>query len=349
MKKFLSIFLVLIIGMSVILSGCENTKDNQSDLSSQTDLADTNINANENAQVETGTYVCEYKDYILYRNTNDNGSLYRYNVKDNSYIKLFGENAFPFLHSIKVFEEMVYFVTKTETDTSPTLYRISINGGEAERLVEHVCDDYAVTKDAIYYTGFQCPCHNGADYLLHKYTFADKKADTLVDDKKTYKQFNLKGDKIYCLVISDNYTAYGLACFDIKTETTTTINTGKVKNDFQYAVSANGGKIIYLTFNYTLYSYNIESGEFKEIIKNPNLIGLTAVASDDLMYFWTSENRVKKAYQCKNGIVSQYTAADFDNDIIEVIDGKPVFFTSSNTNSVQIEGDNRLNVVVKDS
>ena len=191
MKKFLSIFLVLIIGMSVILSGCENAKDNQSDPLSQTDPEATNITENENAQVETGTYVCEYKDYILYRNTNDNGSLYRYNVKDNSYIRLFGENAFPFLHSIKVFEEMVYFVTKTETDTTPTLYRISINGGKAERLIEHVCDDYAVTKDAIYYTGFQCPCHNGADYLLHKYTFADKKADTLVDDKRTYLQFNL--------------------------------------------------------------------------------------------------------------------------------------------------------------
>lgn len=351
MKKYILTVVVLLLTLSLLFTGCENNNVNSDDLSNASTVlnGDENTNLQENTQttlVETGTYVCEYKNYIFYRNTNDNGSLYRYNIDDDSYIKLFDENANPFLHSIKVFNEYVYFVTCTETDTAPTLYRISIDGGNAERLVENVCDDFCVTEDAIYYTGYQCPAHYGADYQLHKYTFTDKKSDILLDSR-CYQQFNLIDNKIYCLVISDDGSAYGLAYFDIETQTTVKVDTGAAKN-FQYAVSANGGETIYLNLNEILYSYNTQTQEFKEITKNFGNIAFMAAASDDLLFFRTRENQENKVYQYKNGVISEYTDRLFElNDILEVVDSKPIMMNSSNLENNKIEGDDRLNVTIE--
>lgn len=349
MKKYVFIVVAFALSISLLFTGCENNVVNNSDLSSDSTLLnnDKNNQVQETKnQVETGTYVCEYKNYIFYRNTNDNGSLYRYNVEDDTYIRVFDKNVNPFLHSIKVFDEQVYFVTRTKTDTAPTLYRVSINGGEAERLIENVCDDFCVTEDAIYYTGFQCPTHYGGDYQLHKYTFADKKADILLD-LHCYKQFNLKDDKIYCLVLNDEGSKYGLAYFDIATQTTIRIDTGKVEN-FQYAVSANDGKVIYLNFNDIIYSYDIETQEFKEITSDFGSILFMVAASDDLLFFTSRANQEKKVYQYKKGVISEHTNNQLEqNDLLEVVNNKPILMSSSNLNGNKIEGDERLNVVIE--
>lgn len=353
----------MILSLCLFFTGCENNNINNSSYgvnNTLNNIDNTNqeeLNQIENneqpetikTQIETGTYVCEYKNYIFYRNTNDNGSLYRYNVDDDTYIRLFDENAYPFLHSIKVFDEQVYFVTRTETDSSPTLYRVSVNGGEAERLVENVCDDFAVTEDAIYYTGYQCPTHYGGDYQLHKYTFTDRKSDILLD-LHCYQQFNLKDNKIYCLVINDEGSKYGLAYFDIATQTTVRIDTGEV-DDFQYAVSASGGKIIYLNMNEFLYSYNTETQEFREIKNTYGAIASMAAASDNLLYFrpWSRVNPENKVYQYNKGVISEYTKDEFyNNDRLEVVDNRPILMNSSNLNGNKIEGDERLNVVVEE-
>lgn len=350
MRKLLYIVIIFVLILCLSLTGCEN-KNIKTDNSSVALTANKSENDEaqevKKTQVETGTYVCEYKNYIFYRNTNDNGSLYRYNVDDDTYIRLFDENAYHFLHSIKVFDEQVYFVTRTETDTAPTLYRISINGGKAERLIENVCDDFCVTEDAIYYTGYQCPTHYGGDYQLHKYTFVDNKADILID-LRCYQQFNLKNDKIYCLVINDEGSKYGLAYFDIKTQTTVKIDTGVVDN-FQYAVSANNGKIIYLNMNEFLYSYNTETQEFKEITNKFGRIAFMSAASDDLLFFTAWVNQEKKVYQYDNGVISEYLDGQlYQNDLLEVVDNRPILMNSSNLNGNKIEGDDRLNVVVEE-
>ena len=362
MKKCLSIILVMILSMCLLFTGCEknNANNNSSSGSTPAVLNNTENNNQEElnqianneqqeikkTQVETGSYVCEYKNYIFYRNTNDNGSLYRYDTNDDSCIKLFDENANAFLHSIKVFDEKVYFVTKTDTDSSPTLYRISIDGGEAERLVENVCDDFAVTEDAIYYTGYQCPAHYGADYQLHKYTFADKKSDILLD-LHCYKAFNLIDDKIYCAVINDDGTAYELAYFDIATQTTIKIDTGEV-DGIQYAVSANDGKIIYFTSADALYSYNTATQKIAIIAENCNSMHNIRAVSDDLVYFTANRGEGKKIYQYKDKIISEYTELELISaDRMEVVDGKPVFFNSSSVGENKIEGDDRLNIVAK--
>lgn len=347
MKRCLFIIVALILCLCLFVIGCQNKND--SDISSDV-LTANELESNtlqKKSQVNTGTYVCEYENYIFYRNTNDNGSLYRYNTKNDSYIKLFEDNDNSFLHSIKVFDEQVYFVTRTKTDTAPTLYRISVDGGVAERLVENVCDDFAVYEDAIYYTGYQCPTHYGADYQLHKYTFADKKSDILLD-LKCYKHFNAINDKIYCLVINDEGTAYGLAYFDIKTQTTVKIDTGDV-NNFQSAVSANNGKIIYLNFNEFIYSYNTQTQEFKEITNDFGRTFFIAPVTDDLFYFSVLKNpNDNMVYQYKNGTISEYTETEFESiDILEAVNGKPIIFTSSSIGNAKIHGDDRLNVVVE--
>lgn len=343
MKKYFSVILVMLLSLCLLLTGCEGGTASVSSLESG--ISDEGHSKIKKTQVVTGTYVCEYNEYIFYRNTNDNGSLYRYNTKDDTYIKLFGENRNSFLHSITVFDEQVYFVTRTETDRSPTLYRIPINGGNAERLIENVCDDFAVTEDAIYYTGYQCPTHHG-DYQLHKYTFADKKADILLD-LHCYQQFNLIDNKIYCLVINDEGSAYGLAYFDIATQTTVRIDTGDA-DGFDNAVSANGGKIIYLNMNGFLCSYNIETKEFNEITNGFDRIAFMAAANDDLLFFTAWTNQEKKVYQYKKGIISEYTDGKlYQNDLLEVVDNKPILMSSANTNGNKIEGDSRLNVVAK--
>jgi len=203
-----------------------------------------------------------------------------------------------------------------------------------------------ITEDAIYYTGYQCPNHNYADYQLHKYTFEDGTSDILLDNK-CYQQFNLIGDRIYCLVTNSEFDAYGLAYFDIKTQTTVDIPTGDI-NDFQYAVSACGGKIIYLNMNEFLYSYDIETQEFKKLTNEFGRISFMAAASDDLMFFtiWTKQEI--KIYQCNNGEVSSYSEGRFyQNDLLEIVDNKPILMSSSNSNGKEIEGDERLNVVVE--
>ena len=346
MKKYVFLTVAFLLSLSLLFTGCENKITNNSNLSSDMILPSGDENAEPQEikiQTETGTYVCEYKNYIFYRNTNDNGSLYRYNVDDDTYIRLFNKNENAFLHSIKVFDEQVYFVTRTETDTAPTLYRISVDGGEAERLVENVCDDFCVTSDAIYYTGYQCPTHYGGDYQLHKYTFADNKTDILLD-LHCYQQFNLKEDKIYCLVINDEGSKYGLAYFDIATQTTVRIYTGEADN-FQYAVSASNGKIIYLNINEFLYSYNTETQEFKEITSKYGRIAFMAPASDDLLFFTAWVNQEKKVYQYKNGVISEYTDSQLNqNDLLEVVGNKPILMNSGNSEQNIIVGDDRLNV-----
>ena len=103
MKNHLSVFFVL-LSLCLFVAGCESNKTS-SISSSVGQTAPNNITSNEQqqskkAQVKTGSYSCEYKNYIFYRNTNDNGSLYRYNVDDDTYIRLFDKNASAFLSFI---------------------------------------------------------------------------------------------------------------------------------------------------------------------------------------------------------------------------------------------------------
>lgn len=345
MKKYLSAILALTLCLCLLVTGCSknNVESESTDTASATNDQNTEtqkphseIEPSKN-QVRTGNYVCEYGDYIFYRNTNNNGSIYRYNIKDNTYIRLYDENYNAFLHSLCVYDDFLYFVTKTESDNAPTLYRIAINGGEAECLIENVWDDFCVTKDAIYYT---------VESQLHKYTFSTKESTAF---QISCESFNLIGDKIYCLTLDSDNGGYKFAYFDISTQSTVNIPTGEIRN-FQYAVSANNGKIIYLNFNEFIYSYNTETQEFKEIANSYGITVHLAVANDDLLYFYTREDNKYKIYQYKDNAVTEYTDRQFESfHVLEVIDNKPIMISANSMGPNKILGDERLNVIVEEA
>lgn len=351
MKKFLVMTVVVVLSLSFFAVGCDRT-DINSQFSSDTSTPTNQSYENENtqqiedvsskAQIVTGTYVCEYEDYIFYRNTNDNGSLYRYNTKDDSCIKLFDENYNAFLHSISVYDNYVYFVTRVESDKTPALYRVSIDGGKAERLFDNVGDDYVITENAIYYTDYS---NNNDIFALHKYNCIDN-IDVLLDTAE-YGHFNLIDGKIYCRKINQAYNEFLFVEFDLTTEKAEII----AETDVQYAVTAKNGKIIYFTDSEKLLAYNTATKELKTLAEGYGRIWGVRAASDELIYFTAVKDfdyENEKIYQYKEGKVSEYTEEQYEKiSSMELIDGKPVFFSSSSTGGNKILGDDRLNVVVE--
>lgn len=346
--------------MSSLVTGCKNNNtlnSNSNSDATQTDDIQTE-QTNEISQIITGTNVCEYEDYIFYRNTNDNGSLYRYNVKDGSYIRLFDKNYNAFLHSISVYDEYVYFVTRTESDTSPTLYKIHIDGGEAERLLDNVGDDYVITENAVYYT--DAVCDEGNIFGLHKYTFSDK-SDTLLN---AYENNNLilKGNKLF---YKRRNLAEQMKCtfevLDITNGAVEEIPTGNIA-EICYATTLAESNIIFFAAYYIdgtmqLACYDIETGEYNVLSEKFYVINGVAAVNDDLVYFqaFTQPRGTEgfyescTVYEWKNGKVDVYTALN-GNDMcqIENLGGKPLLFSNGNLGGEKILGDERLNVVVEE-
>ena len=357
MKKCL-LMLVTVLCFSLMIAGCKNAEgkntvsDNISGQETPIDeREDTQPIGNETkkTQVSTGTNVCEYGDYIFYRNTNDNGSLYRYNVKDDSYIKLFDKNYNAFLHSISVYDDYVYFVTRTENDTSPTLYRIHIDGGEEERLLSGIGDDYIVTENAIYYTDYS---NRYGVFALHKYTIADGKDTLLQQDENSY--LILKNNKLFFTSVQYSAMSFGISLnyLNIENDSINKVDIGNM-HDIHYATSRNGCKNIFFVAYYDinkpcLASYNTQTNEITVLSEVFDYFHRVSVVSDDLVYFQAKKDGTQRIYQYYKGEVSEYTNLEGSElHSIETFDGKPVLFATSNSGGEKILGDERLNVVVE--
>lgn len=66
------------------------------------------------------------------------------------------------------------------------------------------------------------------------------------------------------------------------------------------------------------------------------------------LFFTAWVNQEKKVYQYSNGVISQYKDDQlYQNDLLEVVDNRPILISFSNLNENKIEGDERLNVVVE--
>ena len=154
-------------------------------------LTDELVRAN-NANARNFGYIAEEEKYIVYRNPADNGKLYRYEKATGTVKILFDKNN-GFLHSIKFFDNRIYFVTRTATDEVPTLYSVDIEGENLERVIEGVGDDYIVTNDTIYYTSYRES--NGAYFYMYKYDRKTGKSELMRNRQSEY--LNLVGDEIY--------------------------------------------------------------------------------------------------------------------------------------------------------
>lgn len=154
-------------------------------------LTDELVRAN-NANARNGGYIMEEERYIVYRNPADNGKLYRYE-KETGEVKVIYNDNVTKIHSIKFFDNRIYFVTRTATDEVPTLYSIDIEGENLERIIENVGDDYVLTNDTIYYTTYRES--NGAIFYLYSYDKKNGKS-SLMRAGQT-ERLNLVGDDIY--------------------------------------------------------------------------------------------------------------------------------------------------------
>lgn len=358
MRKFLIVTILTMLSLSFFSTGCDYTdanilSSNDTFTSTSQDHEHKNTQQNKGELVKkhvvTGENTCEYEDYIFYRNTNDNGNLYRYNTKDDSYIKLFDENSTAFLHSISVYDNYVYFVTCTETDTTPTLYRVHIDGGKAEHLFDNVGDDYVITEKAIYYTDY---FNNAGVFALHKYTFADQKARLLNTNENTY--LILKGNNLFFTNVYYLETKFDISinCLNVENDTINQIDIGDI-NDIHYATSStNCEKIFFIAYYNTskpcFAYYDIEKEKINISTEEFELFSPMSVVSDDLVYFQARKNGIWNIYQWNKGKISLYDDLDGkDTHSVETIGGKPVLFSNSNSGNEKIIGDERLNVVAQ--
>ncbi len=147
-----------------------------------------------NANRRNGGYIMEEERYIVYRNPVDNGKLYRYEKATGAVKVLYNTTALNgFLHSIQFFDNKIYFVTKAESDESPTLYCTDIEGETLERLIENVGDDYIVTDDMIYYTTARE--NDGGIFYLYRYDRKRKESALMRPGQCEY--LNLVGNELY--------------------------------------------------------------------------------------------------------------------------------------------------------
>ncbi len=359
MKKYLCLIVALTLCLCLLVVGCQIVED-ESEVSDYTSVLTTQSDEDENTQqiendlletqIVTGTNICEYEDYIFYRNTNDNGSLYRYNTKDDSYIRLFDKNVNAFLHSISVYDDYVYFVTRAESDTTPTLYKVHINGGEAECLFDNVGDDYIITEDAIYYTDYS---NRYGIFALHKYTFANQKDILLQKDENTY--LILKGNKIFFTSVRYLEMSFEISLnyLDIENDSIHQVDIGDM-HDIHYATSRNGCKNVFFVAYYDinkpcLASCNTQTNEITVLSEVFDSFHRVSIVSDDLVYFQAKKDGKQRIYQCYKGEVSVY--ADLEGSelhSIETFDDKPILFATNNSGGEKILGDERLNVVVQE-
>lgn len=134
----------------------------------------------------------EEKKYVVYSNASDNDKLYRFE-KETGEVKVIYNDNVTEIHSIKFFDNRIYFVTRTATDEVPTLYSVDIEGKNLERAIEGVGDDYIVTNDTIYYTSYRES--NGAIFYLYRFDRKSEKSTLMRPGQCEY--LNLVGDDIY--------------------------------------------------------------------------------------------------------------------------------------------------------
>ena len=176
---------------SSVSSSSESSQSQSKEEPYKITLTDELVRAN-NANARNGGYIMEEERYIVYCNPADNDKLYRYE-KGTGEVKVIYNDNVTQIHSIKFFDNKIYFVTRAVTDEVPTLYSVDIEGKNLEQVIEGVGDDYIVTSDTIYYTSYRES--NGAIFYLYRFDRKSEKSTLMRPGQCEY--LNLVGDEIY--------------------------------------------------------------------------------------------------------------------------------------------------------
>ncbi len=380
MKKSISIILSLIMLLGVC--GCakkpsessaithtqsESTVQNESKeyVSERTKELEISTAAN----VVGGLYINEDNRYIVYANPVDNYSLYRYDKQTNEIKVIFGENQNKFLHSIKIFNNEIYFVTRTEQDDKyPSLYKIDFEGNNLQRLIENVGDDYILLGDIIYYTTMEDPV-NYEWFTMYKYNLKTKE-NKLVYNYQS-ESLNYADGKIY--FVDYNFDGQsitsGSGVVKVLDTATDKIEVLDINAPLGFGeMYCFNEKLYYRTQNEAgesvLMCYNLQTGGQIELVNIKDLnvydlpldkirFGEFLVLDDNLIYFnlmyLNNNNRwTNKIVEYKNGKAQKYAEFDGSGRLLYV-NGKAVVFDPNKQPDSKIYGAEYLNIYIDSS
>ncbi len=316
------------------------------------------------ANIVGGSYITEDNRYIVYSNPSDNYSLCRYDKQTEQIKVLFDENQNQFLHSIKIFNNEIYFVSRTEQDDKyPSLYKIDFEGENLVRIVENVGDDYILLDGVIYYTTMEDPV-NYEWFTMYKYDLKTKESKLVhnyqseslnyVDGKIYFVDYNFDGQSIY--------SGSGvLTALDVTTNEIETIDINPY-NGFG-AMYCFNEKLYYRAQNQSreslLMCYDLKTGEQIELVNIKDLnvydlpldkisFGEFLVLDEDLIYFnllyLNDDNKyTNKIVEYKDGKAQKYAEFDISGRLLWV-NGNAVIFDISKQSDAKIHGAEYLNI-----
>ncbi len=313
------------------------------------------------------SYITEDNRYILYANVVDDFKLYRYDKVEKKAKILFDENQKDFLHSIKIYNNEIYFVTRTEQDGEyPSLYKIDFEGKNLQRLVENVGDDYVLLEDVIYYTTMADPV-TSEWFTMYKYNLKSKQNKLVYDHQ--CENLNYIDGKIYFVDYhfdgqSINSSSGVVKVLDIATDKIETIEIDLTLGFGVENLRYFNGKLYFLTAYKTgekaLLCYNLKTKEQSEIIRTDELnvdndpienIRMTSylILDEKLIYFkvacknetqWIKNTIV----ELKDGSIKKYYQNKETSCVMLYCNGNIVTFDVSNQPSSKIHNAEYLNV-----
>ena len=192
MKKIIS--LLLFICIAIAMTSCNLGQKNDH---SQGQIDDKNESIYEQlnrANFKNGGCAAEDSKYIFYKNIEENCNVYRRDKESGQDVLLYKNTSDGFLHSISIYENKIYFVTKgSNAEEKPYLVQMDYDGNNVTKIVDNVGDDYIVRENFIYYSSV---IEDNQDiFYLYKHNVSDNKSELLVGRQCEY--FNMVGEDIY--------------------------------------------------------------------------------------------------------------------------------------------------------
>ena len=260
------------------------------------------------------------------------GTLYRYDKETGKQKELFNKNLTysdnGFLHSIKLYEDRIFFVTRTSEDQAPTLYSIDRNGGNLVKIISNVGDDYIPTKNFLYFTTAADP-ETDLWFTLYRLEWKTGEIKKLLNAECEF--LNLVGDTLYYIdwtFTEESFDSGSVICkYNLTTGKREAIN---VQSSYPKRLSSFEGlyfldDVLYFRASQgeinasesAVFSYDLNSGITKKIISVSDLVQNGARPGTRIYYLTVLTPDHFLIYAETNDVqqntIQQYTLAEIKN------------------------------------